>query len=307
VRAEHDTSIHDGSFFRWDACLVDSAGASAPKSDASGSSAPEPLTALIADDSSSTRRFLRAVLEHSQRFGMIGEASDGDEAVERAKALQPDIVLLDLSMPLAYGTNALRRIRTVAPGTTVIVVSALDPALQMSTLEAGAVAFIPKGLTPFEFFESLRTIIDRSLNLRGRTGAKVTWTDPRAIVFADERVTRHLVSRVLDVCGAVVIAETNNSSTLLEVVDRVKAEIVVLGLSVKGAHNIQVVAEICTRSPNSAVVVYSAREKWRNKPLASEAITLVLRPRIGELVRKIEDIVQRRPSSLLQSACSPSS
>jgi DNA-binding NarL/FixJ family response regulator len=232
---------------------------------------------------------------------MIGEASDGDEAVETAEALQPDIVLLDLAMPLSYGTNALRRIRTVAPAASVIVVSALDPALQMSTLEAGAVAFIPKGLMPLEFLESLEASIDRSLNLESRAGVGPVWTDPRAIVFADERITRHLVAQVLDVCGAVVIAETDNSSTLLEVVDRAKAEIVVLGLSVNGTRNIRVVPEICTRSPNSAVVVYSAREKWRNKPLASEATTLVLRPRIEQLVRKIEDIVQTRPSLHLQS------
>src|ERR1700722_13245187 len=136
----------------------------AAESETVGSPTMDSLCALIAGDARSTRRFLRAVLEHSRQFDVIREASDGDETVEMAEALQPDVVLLDLAMPLAYGTNALRRIREVAPGATVIVVSGLDPALQMPTLEAGAVAFIPKGFTPSEFLVRLEAILDRSLN-----------------------------------------------------------------------------------------------------------------------------------------------
>jgi chemotaxis response regulator CheB len=63
----------------------------------------------MADDAASTRRYLRAVLEYSRGLLVVGEAIDGDESVERARALQPDIVLLDLSIPLSYGVNALRR------------------------------------------------------------------------------------------------------------------------------------------------------------------------------------------------------
>jgi DNA-binding NarL/FixJ family response regulator len=255
-------------------------------------SPPHSLCALIADDATSTRRFLRAVLEHSRQFDVIREASDGDETVDTARDLQPDVVLLDLAMPLAYGTNALRRIREVAPGATVIVVSGLDPALQMPTLEAGAVAFIAKGFTPFEFLARLGAILDRSLHLENRAGGDAIPAGPRAIVFADERVTRHMVAQVADRCGALVIAETDNSSTLLEVVGRAKPEIVVLGLSVKGTHNIGVVPEMRRLSPSSAVVVYSAREKWKNKPLANEATIFVLRPRIKQLVQKIEGIVK---------------
>jgi DNA-binding NarL/FixJ family response regulator len=244
------------------------------------------ISTLIADDAAST------VLNHSRQFAVVGEASDGEETVEMAKALQPDVVLLDLGMPLAYGTSALRRIRVVAPEATVIVVSGRDPALQMPTIEAGAVAFIPKGFTPLEFLGRLGAILDRSLNLEIRAEVDSISDDPRAIVFADEPVTRHLVAQVLDRCGATVIAEIANSPTLFEVLERAKPEIVVLGLSVKGTHNIGVVPEIRRRSPSSAVVVYSAREKWRNKPLVDEVTTFVLRPRFRQLAEEIEDIVK---------------
>src|ERR1700678_3587434 len=58
-----------------------------------------PLRVLIVDDAPSTRRYLRAVLEHCREFHVVGEASDGDKAVAQVEALQPDLVLLDLSMP----------------------------------------------------------------------------------------------------------------------------------------------------------------------------------------------------------------
>jgi DNA-binding NarL/FixJ family response regulator len=111
-------------------------------------------------------------------------------------------------------------------------------------------------------------------------------------VFADEPATRHLVSHALDRCGARVIAETDNSSTLFEVLERVRPGIVVLGLSVRGTHNISVVPEIRRRSPGSALVVYSARERWKNRPLADEGTAFVLRPRFRKLVEEIEGIVK---------------
>jgi DNA-binding NarL/FixJ family response regulator len=292
VIQELEIGAYDSPTSLWDGLQVRLDRTTSADSETVGSPTVNSLCALIADDARSTRRFLRAVLEHSRQFGVIREASDGDESVEMAKAIQPDVVLLDLAMPLAYGTNALRRIREVAPGATVIVVSRLDPALQMPTLEAGAVAFIPKGFTPLEFLARLEAILDRSLNLENRVGGDSIPSDPRAIVFADERVTRLLVSQVLDRCGALVIAETDNSSTLLEVVSRAKPEIIVLGLSVKGTHNIEVVPEVRRLSPSSAVVVYSAREKWKNKPLADDEMTFVLRPRVKQLVQKIEGIVK---------------
>jgi DNA-binding NarL/FixJ family response regulator len=292
MRTELETSPYDNPKSPRDAHEVNHERAAVPQSEASGSQPGVSLRALIADDARSTRRFLRATLEHSRQFDAIQEASDGDEAVDVAEAFQPDIVLLDLAMPLAYGTNALRRIRAVAPRATVIVVSSLDPGIQESTFEAGAVAFIPKGLTPLEFLDCLGAIIDRSLNRERTVGFDSIWTEPRAIVFADERVTRHLVAQVLDHCGAIVIGETHNSSTLLEFLNLFKAEIVVLGLTVKGTHNIRVVPEIRRRSPNSAIVVYSAREKWNNKPVACDVTALVLRPRIEQLVQTIEGIVK---------------
>ena len=252
------------------------------------------LHVLIADDATSIRRFLRTVLEHTRQFDVIGEASDGDEVVEMARLLQPDIVLLDLAMPFAYGTNALRRVCQVAPMATVIVVSALDPGLQVPVLDAGASGFVPKGFAPLEFLDRLGEILDRSLSVVNRAECKDISTDHRAVVFGDEPAVRHLVARVLDSCGAIVIAETGNARTMLDAVGRDKPGIVAIGLSAKGAHNIALVSKIRRRSPDSAIAVYSAREKWKNKTLATGTSAFVLRPRIRELAQQIERLT---PSS----------
>ena len=248
----------------------------------------DPFRVLIADDAISIRRFLRTVLEHTRQFDVIGETSDGDETVEMARTLQPDIVLLDLGMPLAYGTSTLRRVCLVAPTATVIVVSALDPALEAPVLEAGAAGFVPKGFAPLDFLERLGKILGRSLKVVNRTEWKNISANHRAVVFGDEPGVRHLVSRVLDSCGAIVIAETGNASTMLETVGREKPGIVVIGLSAKGAHNIALVSELRRRSPASAIAVYSPREKWQNKTLATGVTAFVLRPRIQQFVQQIE-------------------
>lgn len=119
----------------------------------------EPLQVLIVDDVASTRRFLRAVLEHCRDFDVVGEAGDGRAAIERATALQPDVVLLDISMPLVDGPSALKGVLQGAPNARVIVVSGMNQTAGPPMLDAGATAFVPKGITPIEFLERLGDIL----------------------------------------------------------------------------------------------------------------------------------------------------
>jgi CheY-like chemotaxis protein/HPt (histidine-containing phosphotransfer) domain-containing protein len=114
---------------------------------------------LIVDDAASTRRFLRAVLEHSQGFEVVGEAGDGDAAVQKALVLQPDLVLLDISMPAVDGASVVIGILKVASRAKVIVVSGMNPVAGAPFLAAGAAAFIGKGMTPFELLERIETIL----------------------------------------------------------------------------------------------------------------------------------------------------
>ncbi len=80
---------------------------------------------LIADDHTMVREGLRWALEHAG-LDVVGEAADGEEAVDMAEQHRPDVVLMDLSLPVLSGAAATKRIRTLIPGTSVLVLSMLS-------------------------------------------------------------------------------------------------------------------------------------------------------------------------------------
>ena len=78
---------------------------------------------LIADDHEAVRRGLRFVLEGNSELKVIGEAVNGEEAVEQVQRLKPDLVILDLSMPILDGLAAAREIKKFSPATPIVVFS----------------------------------------------------------------------------------------------------------------------------------------------------------------------------------------
>jgi PAS domain S-box-containing protein len=103
------------------------------------------LRILIVDDHEAVRNGVRTLLASSTHWSVCGEASDGVEAVEKAKRLYPDVVLMDVSMPRMDGIEATRMIRREVPESDVIIVSQNDPVLmQKVAVEAGAKAFVEK-------------------------------------------------------------------------------------------------------------------------------------------------------------------
>jgi DNA-binding NarL/FixJ family response regulator len=109
-----------------------------------------PIRVLLCDDVPDLRMLLRLNLETDGDVQVIGEAGDGIEAVEQARDLQPDIVLLDLSMPRLDGLEAIPLIREAAPDAAIVVFSGfLTELVAKQVLEAGATSYLEKG-TPHE-------------------------------------------------------------------------------------------------------------------------------------------------------------
>src|SRR5579864_1062071 len=87
------------------------------------------LSILIVDDHAAVRRCIRSLMESRSEWKVCGEAADGLEAIEKASALQPHLVLMDLSMPRMGGLEATQIIRRQVPTTKVLVISQNDPTL----------------------------------------------------------------------------------------------------------------------------------------------------------------------------------
>jgi DNA-binding NarL/FixJ family response regulator len=125
---------------------------------------------LVADDHPVVRRGVKALLESREGWEVCGEASTGREAVEEVKRLDPDIVVLDLSMPELNGLDATRRIRRDSPRTQVLVLTMHhSEELAQQVLEAGARGYVLKSdadrdlLTAVESLQQRRTFQTPSL------------------------------------------------------------------------------------------------------------------------------------------------
>lgn len=110
---------------------------------------------LVADDSDAIRLVLKDILEVGQH-SVVGEASDGQEVVEKYSELKPDLLLLDLAMPKKDGYTALKEIIQLDPDAKIILITAADDQKTINQcLTAGAKAYVSK---PFNFDNVLKVI-----------------------------------------------------------------------------------------------------------------------------------------------------
>ena len=112
---------------------------------------------IVADDQRLFRQSLRLVLEHEPDLKVIGEAGDGQEAYEQAKALRPDVVLMDVEMPKLDGIAATHVLVKALVGIKVLILSGYsDDDRVLKGIQAGAVGYIVKDATPKEFVKIIR-------------------------------------------------------------------------------------------------------------------------------------------------------
>jgi len=116
---------------------------------------------LVADDASFMRQMIREIVE-SEGFEVCGEASDGVEAVDEFKRLQPDVVTMDIVMPRKSGIDAVRGIMAIDPGASVVMCSALgQETLVTEAIQAGAKDFIVKPYKPDAVVDTLKKVLEK--------------------------------------------------------------------------------------------------------------------------------------------------
>ena len=114
---------------------------------------------LLADDHNVMRRGLRLLLESQPEFEVVAEAADGKQAVEQALAVRPDVVVMDIAMPLLNGTEAAQRITESLPGTALVILSMhSDEGYVLRALKAGARGYLLKDSAEGDLIQAIKIV-----------------------------------------------------------------------------------------------------------------------------------------------------
>jgi DNA-binding NarL/FixJ family response regulator len=185
------------------------------------------ISVLLADDQPLLRRGFRMILEAEDGVTVAGEAGDGAEAVEIARRVRPDVVLMDIRMPGTDGIEATRRITAAEPGVRVLVLTTFDlDEYAFGALQAGASGFLLKDVRPHELVAAVRTVASGD-----------------AVV--SPRVTRRLLeeyARQLPVAGAG--ADVDRADRYPQLASLTEREREVLAVVAQGLSNTEIAASL---------------------------------------------------------------
>ena len=168
----------------------------------------KPIRVLIADDHPVVREGLAGMLATQPDLDVVGEASNGLEAVKLAHSLNPDLILMDLQMPNMDGAAAIRQIRKELPDCRILVLTAFDTDERiLHSIEAGAQGYLLKGAPRDELFRAIRVVAEGGSLLQPSVAAKLLTRVGQ--MLKQEEQTEHLTDREMEVLRLLVRGNRN--------------------------------------------------------------------------------------------------
>jgi NarL family two-component system response regulator LiaR len=203
----------------------------------------EPIRVLIVDDHAVVREGLQAFLELQEGIEVAGQAADGEDAVEAAVRLRPDVILMDLVMPRLDGVAAMRSLRESVPDARVIVLTSfLDDDKLLPALRAGAAGYLLKNTEPREVARAVRAahagealldpvVAARLVETLAASGAeepldRLTPREREVLVLIGRGLPNKRIARELEVSEKTVKTHVGHVLAKLGVGDRTQAAVV---------------------------------------------------------------------------------
>ncbi|WP_277678869.1 response regulator [Gracilibacillus dipsosauri] len=165
---------------------------------------------VIADDHPLAREGIRSVLEADETFFIAGEATDGHEALELCRELQPDLLLLDLNMPKLNGLEAVRKIRLVYPHIHVVMLTVSDDVKDLFTaIQYGAQGYLLKNMEPDDWLEYLHALLGDHSEVSRKIANRLFHRFRIGNSSTDEPSPVSLTPREREILSRVASGETN--------------------------------------------------------------------------------------------------
>ncbi len=171
----------------------------------------ETLRILIADDQTITRSGLRSVLADDATIEIVGEARNGEEAIDLAATFQPDVVLMDLRMPGVNGIEATRHIHRTSPRIGILVLTVFeDDTSIFPAIRAGACGYLLKNTEPEELLRAIRTVAQGGAIFSPGIAHKVLGYLTMPTPYQSPRIFDELAPREREILELIAQGKTNN-------------------------------------------------------------------------------------------------
>jgi len=206
------------------------------------------IKVLIVEDHTMTKMGLQLVLEKVEDIEVVGEADDGEKAVELAKGLNPDVILMDIGLPIIDGIEATKRIKDLKINSHILIFTSRDNEQDIfAALGAGATAYIMKGVNADQLVAAIRAVSEGT-----------AWIDPAIAKVVLRNIIQNQQNQNSQKSGQ---GNSKNPSKVALAAGLTEREMEVLGLIVEGLSNSNIAERLFITRATAKAHVHSILQK----------------------------------------------